>query len=286
MAEFGIELNRSGADSSYTNGISLNYSLDSFMDNETEKVGLGHSWNYTFTNTQSIQNLNTNLPDFTIKNMGHDFSYDLVFLEALTLSLGYSYESFNDNEAVRTGYTTGLYYQLGDFQIGYLATNADTVQKKQVIVLQDLTDQIRFNQKSSTYYLSARWVQSFATSLSYTTYTYDKNLDNFYTILTTVAVLNRSGPSVASEVASQLKKSTDLNFSYNLSESWLINLGVGVSEDYLAPSSKTNNATMGVEYELESNDVYYRVFASANASKPSDDNQASLTGSFGVGVSF
>ena len=185
-------------------------------------------------------------------------------------------------------------------QLGYTVSSGKTYQNNDVILLaQNYKDDITFKENSSSYFLGIRWSDRLRTSLNYTSFTYSKNLNVAFAILTTVPFLLKAGGVVASEIMGRLKNSTDLATSYLMNENWLLTLGVGSSVDYLAPSSKTNNVNLGVEYEIENNEIYYRLFALADFSKSpdasstttgttttNDMDETSTSGQIGVGISF
>lgn len=287
FADVGLEFSRDIAESSFANNVSLSYSLNTLKDEETEVIGIAHYWRYTHTGSLFITTLNSARPDYEIKTLSHSLAYEATVVEALTLALKYATVKFNTDEATQNMLSGGLYYQLGNWQLGYISSSTDTFQNQSVVILGiDRKDQFAFNQKTASYYLGTRWTNYFMTSLNYTSYSYDKNLNNAYTLLTTAAVLDSAGGAVASQIAELINNSLDFNMSFLLSEKWLLGMGFGVAEDYLTPSSKTTSSFLGLDYEIEQDGIYYRVFALVAASKTPDVDGASGSGQLGMAVNF
>ena len=215
LAGSGIEISRDLSATSKANNLSLSYSLNAFENTETETVDLANRWSYDLTEALTTVNLNSLLADFAIKSVTHRLSYELVLVEDLTLAVKYGRTFFNSDEARQDVLAGGFYYQLGELQLGYAASNTDTYQVQKVELLgTDYTDTIRYNRKSGSYYLSFNWTKNLTTSVNFTQYNYDKNLDNSYAVLTTLPLLNRGSAAVANDVGSQLKSSLDLNLAF------------------------------------------------------------------------
>lgn len=275
-SEVGIELSRDLSATSKGNNLSLNYS-----------PSLNHSFLYDFSNSVTEINLNSALADFEIKEMTHRLGYDLTAWDALTLSLKYSVTNFNTDEARQKTGSIGLYYQFGDLQLGGVASSALTYQVQQVVILgTDYTDEIYFNRNSSSVYLSYAWTKNLVTAINYTQYSYDKNLDNRYALLTTQPFLNRGAGAVANEIGSQLKNSFDFDIALFLSRNWLMNIGVGSAQEYLSPSAKSNNISLGIEYEKALESVAYRIFGMLDVAKTPDIEGTSNSGQMGFGLAF
>lgn len=290
-AGVGIEVSRDISDKSIAHNALLSLSSDAFVNPETESVGLHNFLKYSFSNALDIINLNSNLSDFEISSITHSLSYEATLFETLTASLKYNSTKFNVDEAAQTLSSMGLYYQLGDFQIGATTSNSDTYEVKDalvkvLLVTRNYKDEIKFNQKGNSYFLNARWTKNFMTSVNYSIFTYDKNLNTSYAFLTTIPFLNGAGGAVVGEIAGLIKNSTDFNMSLLVNEVWLFNLGLGTAVDYLDPSTKTNNANLGVDYEFEYNSIYYRVFGLADFSKSADSNDTSNSSQIGVSLNF
>lgn len=287
FAEIGLELSRDLSATSRANNLSLSYSLDAFADSETGVVGFANHWQYDFSGSVANVNLNSALADFEIKGVTQQMGYDISINEIFTLSLKYANTAFNTDEAKQNLISAGIYYQLGNFQVGYAGSNTDTYQVRDVAILgTNYTDSIKFNRKSTSYYLSVNWTKGFMTSINYTQYTYDKNLDNSYALLTTVAFLNRGSGSVANEIGSQLKNSFDLNMSFVLGKNWLLTAGLGSAQEYLNPGAKSNNVSFGADYEINGSEASYRIFGLLDIAKTPDVEGTSNSGQLGIGINF
>lgn len=287
FAEMGLETSRDLSATSKANNLSLSYTLNSFEDSETGAVGLANRLAYDFTDSVATVNLNQTLRDFKITSSTHRLGYDVTFSEDLTLSFKVGRTTFNSDEARQDVFSGGFYYQLGDLQFGYVASNTNTYQVRQVVILStDYTDDIRYNRKSGSYYLGYSWTRDFSASLNYTQYQYDKNLDNSYALLTTLPFLNRGGGAVANDIGSQLKKSLDLNLTYFLTRRLLLTLGIGTAQEYLSPGARSNDISFGLDYEISVYDINYRVFGLLDVAKTEDVEGTSNSGQFGIGFSF
>lgn len=104
--------------------------------------------------------------------------------------------------------------------------------------------------------------------------------------MTTIPFLNAAGSAVASEIAGLIKNSTDFNTSLLVNQTWLFNLGLGTSVDYLDPFTKTNKASLGTDYEFDYNSICYRVFGLADFSRSADSNDISNSSQIGVSLNF
>ena len=287
LAGSGIEISRDLSATSKANNLSLSYSLNAFENTETETVGLANRWSYDLTDALTTVNLNSLLADFAIKSVTHRLSYELVLVEDLTLAVKYGRTFFNSDEARQDVLSGGFYYQLGELQLGYAASNTDTYQVQKVELLgTDYTDTIRYNRKSGSYYLSFNWTKNLTTSVNFTQYNYDKNLDNSYAVLTTLPLLNRGSAAVANDVGSQLKSSLDLNLAFFLTRRLLLTLGVGTAQDYLSPSAKSNDISMGIDYEILIDEVSYRLFGLLNVGRTDEVEGTSNSGQLGIGFNF
>lgn len=287
LAGAGIEISRDLSATSKGNNLSLDFTLDSFEDTETGSFGLSNRLAYDFSDSVATVNLNSALSDFEIISITHRLGYDVTINEDLTFAFKIGRTTFNSDEARQDVFSGGLYYQLWGFQIGYVASNTDTYQVRPVVILStDYTDSIRYNRKSGSYYLSYNWTKNFSTSVNYTQYQYDKNLDNSYALLSTQPFLNRGGSAVANDVGSQLKNSLDLNLTYLLTPRLLLNFGIGTAQEYLSPSAKSNDASLGLDYEITIYDFNYRVFGILNVSKAEGVEGTSNSGQVGIGFSF
>ena len=287
LAGSGIEISRDLSATSKANNLSLSYSLNAFENTETETVDLANRWSYDLTDALTTVNLNSLLADFAIKSVTHRLSYELVLVEDLTLAVKYGRTFFNSDEARQDVLSGGFYYQLGELQLGYAASNTDTYQVQKVELLgTDYTDTIRYNRKSGSYYLSFNWTKNLTTSVNFTQYNYDKNLDNSYAVLTTLPLLNRGSAAVANDVGSQLKSSLDLNLAFFLTRRLLLTLGVGTAQDYLSPSAKSNDISMGIDYEILIDEVSYRLFGLLNVGRTDEVEGTSNSGQLGIGFNF
>lgn len=283
----GVETSRDLSATSKANNLSLDFTLDSFEDSETGAFGLSNRLAYDFSDSVATVNLNSALSDFEIISVTHRLSYDVTFSEDFTFVFKYGRTTFNSDEARQDVFAGGFYYQLGDLQIGYVASNTDTYQVQPVAILgTDYTDNIRYNRKSGSYYLGYNWTKDFSISVNYTQYQYDKNLDNSYTLLTTQPFLVRGGSAVANDVGSQLKNSLDLNLTYFLTRRLLLSFGIGTAQEYLSPGAKSNDASLGLDYEITIYDFNYRVFGMLNVAKTENVEGTSNSGQVGIGFSF
>ncbi len=286
-AEFGFEVSRDLSATANAGQVSLLYSREAFVDKETDIVGLMNNWQYDYSGSVANVNLNSALSDFEIKTQSHELSYDMNFYETLTLSLKAMLKTYNVDEARQSLFSIGTYYQLGDFQVGLVGTTADTNQIQDVEILgTNYRDDIKFNRRSSSYYVSYSFTKSLMASLNYTQYTYDKNLDNSYALLTTIPFLNRGTAAVANEISSQLKNSFDLTTSFIAGGGWLLTFGVGQSQEALSPAAKSNNVSVGADYELVRPEARYRVFAIFDVGKTPDVDGSSNSGQIGFGINY
>lgn len=287
LAEFGFELSRNLSATSSANQLGINHSFDQYKNEDDEVVWLMHYLQYDLSSSTSQVSLNSTLPDFEINSVSHQFGYDLTYNEALTMALNFGLTNFNNDEARQVWISLGGYYQLGDAQAGYVVSSADTFQLSQVRILgNNYRDSIRFNRRSNSFYLSYSVSKSFMTSLNYTQYSFDKNLDNSYALYTTTPFLTRSTGAVASEIASQISNSADLNFSFLVDRGWLLTLGLGASQEALSPNSVSNNVSLAVDYEFSRTKALYRIFAALDVAKTQDVEGTSSSGQFGFGMTF
>lgn len=287
FAEVGLEVSRDLSATSRGNNLALSYTLNSFENSETGVYGLINRLSYDFTDAVTAVNLNSTLADFEITSSSHRFGYDVTFSENLTLAFKAGRTTFNSDEARQDVVSGGVYYQLGDIQIGYVASNTDTYQVRSVVILgTDSTANIRYNRKSGSYNLGYNWTKDFSTSLNYTQYQYDKNLDNSYALLTTLPFLNRGGGAVANDVGSQLKNSLDFNLTYFLTRRLLLSFGLGTALEVLSPGARTNDISVGLDYELSVYNISYRLFGMLDVAKTEDIEGTSNSGQLGIGFSF
>lgn len=286
VAEVSLETSSDLSATSKANNLSLGYTLNAFENTETETFGLSNHLAYDFTDAVATVNLNSLLNDFEISSVTHRLGYDVTFMEDLTLAFKFGRTTFNTNEARQDLFSGGIYYQLGDFQLGYVASNTDTYQVRPVVLGADYTDSIRYNRKSGSYHLSYNWSKDFSTAVNYTQYQYDKNLDNSYAQLTTLPFLNRGGGAVANDIGSQLKNSLDLNFTYFFTRRLLATVGIGAAQEVLSPGARSSDASVGLDYEISIYDINYRVFGLFNVAKTEDVEGTSNSGQFGIGFSF
>ncbi len=286
-AESGVEISRDLSATAKANNLSLNYKLETDEDEITGIFGFSHKWGYDFSSAVANINLNSNLDDFEIRSLTHRLTYDFIVNEAFTLAVKVSTEVFNTDEARQNIGSVGVNYQFDRFQLGYMASTTDTYQEGPVVILgTDYKEQIRFNRKSASYFVGFNWSKTLGTTLNYTEYTYDKNLDSSYTALTTAAFLNRAGGAVANEIGSQLKSSLDLNVSYSLTEKLLLLIGLGSSQEYLSPSAKSNNVSVGLDYETNTEKITYRFFGLLDVAKTVDVDGTSISGQLGTSINF
>lgn len=287
IAGIDFDIVKDLSDSSSGNNISISYSLPTFLDEESNTVGILHRWNYSYSSSTLTQNLNSTLPDYEIGAISHDINYEVTFYDDLSLSLGGAQEKFNNEQAIANSLSMGIFYKFADVQLGFASLNSNIDQNQPVIVLaKDIKDQVRVNKKSSTYSLSYQLTDSLLISSNHTVYSYDKNLDNSYLFLTTVTMLDRAGPSVASQIASMQKSSTDLNFSYVLNSNFVFSLGLSSSVEAMSPMSKSNGASFGVDFEFDANDIYYKINSTFYSYGSDGDPSRSGSTQLGLGVGF
>lgn len=287
FAEMGLEISRDLSATSKGSNLSLSYTLNGFENSETGAYGLSNRLGYDFTDSITTVNLNSALGDFEIKGVTHRLGYDVTFSEDLTFAFKFGRTTFNSDEARQDVISGGFYYQLGDFQFGYVASNTDTYQVRQVLILgTDHTDSIRYNRKSGSYSLGYNWTKDFSSTVNYTQYNYDKNLDNSYALLTAQPFLNRGGGAVANDVGSQLKSSLDLNLNYFVTRRLLLTFGVGTALEALSPGAKSNDISVGLDYEISISDVDYRIFGLFDVAKTEEVEGTSNSGQLGIGFSF
>lgn len=287
FAGFGLELSRDFSETAQSNNAMLVYNFKLFEDQDSEGVGLFNNFKYAYSGMTSKVNLNAYLQEIEINSKSHGLVYEATINDKLTLALKYTWTNFNEDEALQKASSAGLYYEIDIFQIGYSAESMKISQNTDVIIFNtNYKNDIYYNQNSNSYFLAIQWSYNFMTSLNYTEYTYDKNLNTSYAILTTVPFLNRAGGSIASEISGSLKNSLDFNISYLATDKWLFNFGLGTSVDYLDPSAKANNLNFGVDYEFEVNKIYYRGFALTDFSKSVEKDDVAQSGEIGLGASF
>ena len=287
LAEISVETSRDLSSTSGTNNISLIYTLNAFENSETGAYGLSNHLGYAFSDSLAKVNLNSALNDFEIKGITNRLEYDVTFSEDLTFSFKFGRSAFNKDEARQDVLSGGFYYQVGDFRLGYMASNTDTYQVQQVVISgTDYTESLRYNRKSGSYSLGFNFTKDFSTALNYTQYQYDKNLDNSYALLTTLPLLNRAGGAVANDVGSQLKNSLDFSVTYFLTRGLLVTFGLGAAQEALNPGVRSNDISLGLDYEILIDDVSYRLFGLFDVVKTEDVDGTSNSGQFGIGFSF
>lgn len=286
-ARIDIEINRSGSGSAYTNELSVGYSLDSLIDEESGLTGLSHYLQYGYSNSKSVVNLNSNLADFEFNDISHDLNYSSTFYEKLTVSLGYSYTNLNKSQAKVEQNYVGLYYQFDSFQIGASTSKSTTQQLDDLIILnQNYKNQAQYKTNSNTFYLDYQIIPSLIVRLSTTQYSYTENLDNFNTLLTGQVFLQRGSAALANEIQAQIKSSSTLGLTYTINDYWLLDTAISQSQDYLSPQEKTNTGQITLNFEdVLSDESTYSIFGSIYSSK-SDSSSTSHSGSLGLGVSF
>ena len=292
FARVDIEYSRTGSETNYSNIISLGYSLNSFVDEKTENIGLNSYIGYVYSDALSVSNLNANLADFEIMSKSHELSYSMTFSETLTLSFSGGISQYNGQEARSDSLGLGIYYQFEKMQIGYDYEENLYKQVKSVVILtQDITDRVRFKQKAQSFYLDYQWTETFLVKLLASTYSYQTygnvaDMDSFSSTATGVVFLNAAGPSMAEQSYAQIKNSLDLGFLYNFSDQWLLDLGLQRSTDQLAPNPSTTALSLGVEYTSSLDDFDYSITGSATGSKTENVDGNSFTGLFAISISF
>jgi hypothetical protein len=292
FARFDVEYSRTGSETNYSNILSLGYSLNTYVDEETEEVGLNHYIGYVYSDGLSVTNLNANLSDFEILSKSHELSYSMTFSEAFTLSLSGGLTQLNGAEARADSLGAGLYYQFEKIQIGFDYTETLYKQLKQATILTvDVTANAKFKQKMQSLYFDYQWTESFLVKLNLAGYSYQTfgsvtDMDDFTNKATIVGFLNTGGPSIADQAYAQIKNSADLGFLYNFSDNWLLEIGLQSSTDQLAPNSKTNGASLGLEYTNSINTINYTITGSVTGSKTENLDGSSYTGLLGLGFSF
>lgn len=292
FARFDVEYSRTGSESNFSNIVSLGYSLNTYVDAETEEVGLNHYFGYVYSDGLSVSNLNANLSDFEIITKNHELSYAMTFSESLTLTFSGGVSQFNDSEARADSLGAGLYYQFEKVQIGYDYGETLYKQVKKVTILaQDVTDRAKFKQKVHSLYFDYQWTESFllkliAASYAYQTYGNIADMDSFSNTATSVVFLNAAGPSIAEQSYGQIKNSLDLGFLYNFSDNWLLDLGLQSSTDQISPNSKTTGLSLGLEYTDSLSDFDYAITGSVTGSKTENYDGTSYSGLFGISFSF
>lgn len=287
FAEIGLETSRDLSATSGANNLSLSYTLNAFENSETGAYGISNRLGYDFSDSLAKVNLNSALSDFEIRGVTHRLAYDITFSEDLTFAFKFGRTAFNSDEARQDVLSGGFYYQFGDFRVGYVASNTDTYQVQQVVILgTDYTESLRYNRKSGSYSVGYNFTKDFSTTLNYTQYQYDKNLDNSYALLTTQPLLNRGGGSVANDVGSQLKNSLDVNLAYFLTRRFLLTFGVGTAQEALSPGVRSNDVSLGLDYEFSIYEINYRLFGLFDVVKTEDVDGTSNSGQLGIGFSF
>lgn len=289
-ARTDLSYQRSGGADSVSHHVSVGFSIDTWVNPDTEVVGLNHYLNYNYSSSKNQVNLNPAANDFDITATTHDLSYSLFIFEHLTLGGQYSLTQHNNSEALTTQYSGSLYYQFTSLQLGIISSTSQSKENKDVIVLnQNIRDQIKFNQKSITYYVDYQWSDSILTKLSHTTHHYDENLNSFNTLLTSTVFLDRAGPSMAYEVQSQIEYSTDFDLLYSFNDNWSSDLGLSQSKDQISPYTHVNAASVNVRYEAQLKPLStqkYSVDGTIYYSKADDDSAAAVSAAFGIGYSF
>ncbi|MBY0554540.1 hypothetical protein K2P97_08425 [bacterium] len=287
-ARIDIEMSRSGsANTSNTNEFSIGYSLDSYVDENSEVVGLNHYLQYGYSNTKTVVNLNSNLADFEFNDPSHNLNYNLLFFEKLSVSFGYGYTNLNNSQAQVEQNYISLYYQFESWQFGASFSKSTTKQLSDIIIInQNYKNQAQYNTNSNTLYLDYQVNQDLIVKLSTTQYSFTENLENFNTLLTAQAFLQRGSAAIANEIQGQIKSSNLIGLTYSINDYWLIDASASQSQDLLNPQEKTNTGQITLNFEdTLLQDSTYSIFGSIYSSK-SDSSSTSYSGSFGFGVSF
>ena len=277
----------SGSGSTTSHDLNASYSLLSGLNPEADVIAWIHSFSYAYNREQTRLNLNSNLTDFEISSTSHGFEYGVSFRESLQLNLGYSRRVFSDQQALQNTASLGLAYSFLSWQIGISGAKSQTYQNKEVILLnRDYRDEIKFNRDMTSYFVAFDPMDNLNVFLSYTYYTYDENLENMYTLLTTVAFLNRNTSSMASEISAQINKSYDFGINYTWNDQWLTNLAYTLSDESLSPQSRTETVSVGAEYETFYNDLDLRLLGSLSSSKTEGASERQGSLSVGAALSF
>ena len=66
----------------------------------------------------------------------------------------------------------------------------------------------------------------------------------------------------------------------------MLTLGVGTAQDYLSPSAKSNDISMGIDYEILIDEVSYRLFGLLNVGRTDEVEGTSNSGQLGIGFNF
>jgi hypothetical protein len=292
FARFDLNYSRTGSESNFSNIVSLGYSLNTLVDEESSEVGLNHYLGYVFSDGYSLSSLNASLSDFEILTKTHELSYSMTFSEALTLTMNSGFSQYNDKESRSDSFGVGVYYQFEKTQVGYDYGESLFKQLKQAIVLtQDVTERARFKQKVHSIYIDYQWTENFLVKFAAASYSYQlfgnvADMDALTTAVTLIPFLNTGGPSLAEQSYGQIKNSTDLGFLYNFSDNWLFELGLQSSTEQLVSNAKTNGASIGLEYTNSINSMDYTISGSLTSSKTENVDGNSVSALFGAGISF
>lgn len=292
FARVDVELSRAGSETNFSNILSVGYSLNTYVDAETEEVGLNHYFGYVYSDGLSVSSLNANLSDFEILAKSHELSYSMTFSEALTVNFSGGFSDYNQAEARSEFLGLGLYYQFEKIQIGYgYSENFYKQIKKVTILAQDITDRIRFKQKMHMLYLDYQWTETLLLKLTAATYSYQtygnvSDLDSFSNTATGVVFLAAAGPSMAEQSLSQIKSSLDLGFLYNFSENWLLDTGLQSFVDQLTPNTRTNAVSLAVVYANTFSSFDYTLTGSLTSLKTENVEGNSFSGLLGLSFSF
>lgn len=227
------------------------------------------------TRIRSQVSYNANVDDFTIEKNSTSVGLDIFWNKLLGLGFDGMSERVNDGGAKSTGFTARAKIKIDDVSFKYSLSDLYIRQKDDFYVLNnEIKGQLTVRQNRQTVSVNLAGLESCFISLSYSQYKYDTDVVTMNSLLSAKPVLLRNGADFLSQIYSLIENDLHADFTFNFSDSYDLEFGVGESTDYLEPKTKSNDLRIGTT-------VYFKSFdlgVGASAVKPTNVDETLYSG--------
>jgi hypothetical protein len=187
------------------------------------------------------------LPESQTKTTNYGINSGLTFFEKVSISYDYSSESVNENAVYSKEYTISPAVRLANFSFAFSYSQKKVFQNKPYLILtKDFSTDLEFIQASNRGSVGYKFTDDFSLSFSHTRFTYDKNMETAYVLLSGINLATTNGTDMLSQIYSLLDSSTELSGVYSLHEMADLEFSLGQTIDFYSPKAASSDFRLGV----------------------------------------
>ena len=186
------------------------------------------------------------LTESQTKTTDYGINSGLTLFDMVSVSYDYTQESVNENAVYSKEYTISPSVRLGHFSFSYSYSQKKVFQNKPYLILtKDFKEDIAFIQNSDRGTIGYRFSDVINLSISHTRFSYDKNMESAYTLLSGPILATNNGTDMLSQIYSLLDSSTELAGVYTVFDKADLEVSIGQTIDFYTPKSASSDIRIG-----------------------------------------